>query len=134
MSKQKSPGEAVRQNDLSHIHTPGWQILGELELPAGNGLENTIYTWLAEIVTPLRLSTEFLCKLSQFAQDAAARSKHVEHAMKVEQVHLIALAPAQITSTDGTWGFFQIEKVEHPSSDTSFPVRAIELYLYLEGQ
>ena len=134
MAKKKSPGEAVRQNALSHFHEPGWQILGELELPVGNGLENTIHTWLEEIVTPLRLNTEFLRKLSQFAQDAAARSKQVDHAMKVGQVHLIALAPAQITSTAGTWGFFQIEKVEHPSSDTNFPARAIALYLYLEGE
>ena len=134
MAKQKSLGEAVRQNALSHLQAPGWQILGELELPVENGLENTIHTWLEEIVTPLRLNTEFLYKLSQFAQDAAARAKQVDQAMKVGQVHLIALAPAQITSTGGTWGFFQIEKVEHPSSDKNFPVRAIELYLYLEGQ
>ena len=134
MAKQKSLGEAMRQNASSPFHAPGWQILGQLELPARNGLENTIHTWLEEIVTPLRLNTEFFCQLSQFAQDAAARAKQVDHVMKVGQVHLIALAPAQIASTGGTWGFFQIEKVEHLSSDTNFPIRAIELYLYLEGQ
>ena len=134
MTQQKSLGEFVRQNDLSHIHTPGWQILGELELPAGEGTDGIIHAWMIDILSPLHLHTEFLYKLSKFAQDAATRSMHVDNGMKVRQIHLIAFAPGQITSTGGTWGFFQIEKVEHPSLDMGFPARAIELFLYLEGQ
>src|SRR5687767_3807657 len=99
MAKQKSLGEPVRQNGLSHIHTPGWQILGELELPPGEGTDGTIHAWMTEILSPLHLHTEFLYKLSKFAEDAAMRSMQVDNVMKVRQIHLIAFAPAQITST-----------------------------------
>jgi hypothetical protein len=134
MAKQKSQGEAVRQNNLSHIHTPNWQILVELELRAGGGMNGTIHESLMESLTPLHLHTEFLCKLSKFAQDAAARSMQVIKLMKLGHLHHIAFVPANVTSAGGDWGIFRIEKIENGMTDKSLPHHTIELYLYTEGQ
>jgi hypothetical protein len=135
-SKQKGSRIIVRHSDLSSIQNSGWQILGELELPTGECTDTKMKMWLMEVLHPLQLPLDFMNKISIFAQDAVTRALQVDNSIlrKWSNIRLTAFAPAQITSTGSPWGFFQIEKVEHPSSDTSFPVRAIELYLYLEGK
>ena len=88
-----------------------------------------------EVLCPLKLNTDFVNTISIFARDAVTRALQVDNSMlrKGANIRLTAFAPAQIPSTDSTWGFFQIEKLEQPGTDMSFPARAIELYLYLEG-
>ena len=111
---------------------PGWQMLGELELPIDVSVSTAIHAWVMEVLGPLRLRADFLNKLSASAQEAAARALQMDNVSESGHIHLVAFAPAHVTAKAGTWGFFRIEKFESGVSNTS-PDHTIELYLYLEG-
>jgi hypothetical protein len=122
--------------DHSHTknHRSEWQFLGELELPAGANLYESIHTWLTKLFDPLALPGEFLNRIRKSAQDAAARVFQSESALKYDHIHLVIYGPHEQVSKQGTWGFFRVEKVENIAEETSTAAHSIEFYLYRDGQ
>jgi hypothetical protein len=120
-------------SSLSRASSPGWQILGELELTVNPDTDHTVGKWLAMILSPIDLPADFLNKVLKSAQEAAARAMQSETVMKFDHTHLLVLAPQDHVSKGQTWGFFRIEKIEGAKADESPPDHAIEFYLYLDG-
>lgn len=116
-----------------NLSKSGWRILGELELPIGAEADSVVSAWLTQILNPLNLHTDFLNKVLKSAQDAAARAMQVDNLMKFRHIHLLAFAPADVTSMGETWGFFRIEKVGSSLGRENPFEHSIEFYLYLEG-
>ena len=118
------------QNKLSRVD---WQILGELELSAGSDTNSAIGTWLAEILLPLNLQTDFMDRVLKSAQDAAARSIGAETMTAFEHIHLLVFAPRENRTKGQTWGFFRIEKAGASTVTENPGDHSIEFYVYLEG-
>ncbi len=121
--------------DHSHAQNPRseWQLLGELELPPGENLDGPIRTWLAGLFDPLALHGDFLDRILNSAQDAAARVFLSESAEKYDHIHLVIYGPRDQDSKPGTWGFFRVEKVENTTEEPSTAAHSIEFYLYRDG-
>lgn len=122
-------------NTDNNTHSPdtGWQILGELELPAGASVEDALYAWLTEILHPLHLPAELLNKIIVSAQEAVARATRAGIVQKFEHIHLMVLVPATHKEQERTWGFFRLEKIEDAKAPRTAGDHAVELYLYGEG-
>lgn len=108
----------------------GWQLLGELKLSYASNIEAVIYTWLLEILEPLKLPTDFMEKVNKSVLNAALDFIESE-AKSYNHIHLLIFVRKQ--ETDGTlaWGFFRIEKLEDTTQEKSN--HAIEYYLYPDG-
>ena len=119
-------------SSTDHLSETDWRILGELELPIGAEADGVVSAWLAEILNPLGLHTDFLNKVLKSAQDAAARSIQAETMMAFEHIHLLVFAPRENASKGKTWGFFRIEKVGTPITNKNPYDHSIEFYLYPE--
>lgn len=120
-------------NTDNTTHNPGWQVLGELELPVGASVEETLKAWLTELLHPLNLQSELLDKIILSAQDAATRAAQTGILRKFEHVHLTIFVPLQRDVKEQTWGFFRLEKVEDAKDEEVGSDHAVEFYLYGEG-
>ena len=121
--------DAPLNNDLR----TGWQILGELKVPAGSDADGAIHAWLFDLLAPLDLHEDFMNKVLRSAQ---ASTKHVlqpDIEITLGHIHLSILAPHERASTGKTWGFFRIEKIDMKDLDKDHPDHTVEVYLYLEG-
>jgi len=126
--------QPVNIANTTHDHNAGWQILGELELPASVSVEKTLYAWLSETLHPLNLQTELLNKIIVSAQDAVVRAVHAENVFKFEHIHLTVFVPLEREKTGQAWGFFRLEKIEDTKEKDIGGDHAIEFYLYGEGE
>lgn len=119
---------------LHHASSPGWQLLGELELTVNPDAGQTVGKWLAVILSPLDLRADFANKVLKSAQEAMWRAMQLAEMNRFEHLHLLIFVPASLASKgQSSWGFFRIEKVE-AAEDQNNPDHTIEFYLYLEGQ
>jgi hypothetical protein len=123
----------VNIDNTTHNLSTGWQILGELELPAGASVEEALYTWLTQILHPLNLQAELLNKIIVSAQDAVARAVHAEILLKFEHIHLTVFIPSEREEKEQAWGFFRLEKIEDTKEKLTGGDHAIEFYLYGDG-
>lgn len=125
----------MKQTDSSirQVSSPGWQILGELELTVSPDPDRTVSQWLTMILTPLNLHSEFVSKVLKSAQEVAARALQTGTMTGFQHTHLYIIAPKDHASHGHNWGFFRIEKVED-AADQVDPGHSIEFYLYPEGQ
>jgi hypothetical protein len=119
---------------LSQGASTDWQVLGELELPFGVDAGSVIKAWLSDVLTPLRLHVDFLNRVLESAEKAAARAIQTGSVMKHQCTHLFIYIPVHQPSNLQTWGFFRIEKVEIAVERENSHDHSIEFYLYLEGQ
>lgn len=117
----------------THKPGAGWQILGELELPAGASVEEALHTWLPKILQPLDLKTDLMDKIIASAQDAFARAVRAETMPRFEHIHLTVFIPSEREERKQAWGFFRLEKIEDMQGDQTDGDHAIEFYLYGEG-
>jgi len=117
---------------LSQGTGPGWQLLGDFELPIGPPA-NTIHSWLVQLLTPLHLDHDFLTLLLGSAQDATLRALHSNSGTSFEHIHLSVFVPNERDSQRNTWGFFRIEKIDSSELHKDHPEYVVEFYLYLEG-
>lgn len=126
----------MNHNDhpTDNFHGAAWQLLGDLELPAGTNADGAIEPWLTQLLVPLRLHTDFLDRIVKSAQDAAARVLQLENVLNFEHIHIIIYVPKDHTPKGYSWGFFRIEKIENTADDMDTAAHAIEFYLYMEGQ
>ena len=112
----------------------GWQILGELELPARPSSAEVIHTWLAEILQPLQLPADFLNKITISAREACNRLLEMDALDMPGHIHLVVWVPGDHSlRKEQNWGFFRIEKVEDLTQNGGPSGHPVELYLYLEG-
>lgn len=111
-----------------------WQILGEIELPVGSDADSAISKWLTELLDPLNLSTDFLSRVLESAQDSATRALLPNAAMPIRHIHLSVLATLEHLSKGKTWGFFHIERIEHEVDGVVAHDHTIDFYLYVEGE
>jgi len=109
-----------------------WQLLGELELPAGASVQDALYAWLTEILHPLNLPAELLHKIIISAHDATARAIHAEIMQKFNHLHLKVIIPVVRPETDQAWGFFRLQKIEGALGENAGAEHTIEFYLYRE--
>ena len=123
----------MNTENTTHPPSTGWQILGELELPAGASMEDALYAWLTKILHPLNLQAELLNKIIASAQDAVARTVHAEILLKFEHIHLTVFVPSAREEQEQAWGFFRLEKIEDMKEEQTAGNHAIEFYLYGEG-
>ena len=113
-------------------HASGWQTLGKLTLPIGVSPDDTVNTWLTEILNTLNLSTEFFERFLRSVQASAARAMEVNTQTQDVHVHISILVPHKHDSIGRSWGFFQIEKIETKVNDAEH-IHTIDFYLYVEG-
>ena len=125
----------MKTNNASsgRLSTPGWQILGELELPAGAVESDRIYTWLAALLEPLHLHPDVLNRLLKSARAAAARFLQSPDEARSEHIHFRVFIPLGRSSGGQSWGFYRLGKIEGMISGEENYNHAIELYLYSEG-
>ena len=119
---------------LNHSPSADWQTLGELELPVDPNIVDAINVSLAEILTPLNLSTDFLNKILIAAQDSVVRAQQSDASKTFGQIHISIFAPKKQIQYAKTWGFFHTERIENPSEDLGSHIHAIDFYLYTEGE
>lgn len=112
---------------------PGWQLLGELELPAGSSTNDPLRTWLTETLRPLSLHEELLRRIVISAQEATTRAFQKNAAIQVDHIHLLIYVPRAHDSRTGTWGFFRVARIENMKEGMTAPAHSIEFYLYIEG-
>lgn len=118
----------------NHSPSADWQTLGELELPVDTNIVDAINTSLAEILTPLNLSTDFINKILESAQDSAARVKQSNAAITFGHIHISIFAPNKPIQNGKTWGFFQTERIRNHSESADSNEHTINFYLYTEGE
>lgn len=123
----------MNTDNTTHKPGAGWQILGELELPAGASVEEALYAWLPIIFHPLDLQAELLDKIITSAQDAVARVVRAEIMPRFEHIHLTVFIPSEREEKKQAWGFFRLEKIEDMKGEQTDGDHAIEFYLYGEG-
>lgn len=112
----------------------GWQILGDLELPAGSDPDEAIHSWLTGLVEPLRLPADFLNKVLVSTREACSRLLEAGNQQEPGHIHLNVRAPGGHSLRKGqNWGFFRIEKVEDRAQNDETAGHSVELYLYPEG-
>ncbi len=122
-------------SSLNEFSRAGWQVLGELELPASAEANGMSETWLKDTLIPLSLHADFLTKILKSAQDAVTRAtRPVQATRDFEHIHIFIFVPAVSTSKGQNWGFFRIEKIESTTADESHPDHTIEFFLYREEQ
>lgn len=119
---------------LQPAPSPNWELLGELELRLSANEASTVSEWLAVVLRPLNLPTDFMSKIVKSAEEAAARAMQSETMIQYQHTHLIIYIPAGSSAQGRTWGFFRIEKVGTDVANGSPLDHSIEFYLYLEGQ
>jgi hypothetical protein len=123
----------VNTDNTTHSPDTRWQILGELELPAGASMEDTLYTWLTEVLHPLHLQAGLLNQVIVSAQEAVARAAQTGIVEKFEHIHLMVLVPIRRKRKERAWGFFRLEKIENAKAPQTTGDHAVEFYLYGEG-
>lgn len=119
------------RNDIGET---GWQLLGELELPADSNRVDGANVPLAKLLAPLNLRTDFMNRILKSAQDALARAMQAGPVMNFEHVHLLLFVPPDPDPGEKNWGFFRIEKIDHESDGIPAAAHTIEFYLYWESQ
>jgi hypothetical protein len=124
----------VKTDNTPHRSGIGWRSLGELELPAGANMEETLYAWLTEILHPLELPVELFNKIVASAQDAVARAQRFDTWTIIGHIHLAVFAPKNIIAHGKVWGFFRIDKIDDVASSMNHPNHIVEFYLYQERQ
>lgn len=112
----------------------GWQMIGEIELPARARVKEILSAWLIELLHPLPLPVEFIERILLSAQDAVEHAFEAEPDPRFEHVHLLVYAPQDRELNGQSWGFFRIEKLENTDPGKSPSDHAIEFYLYRDGQ
>jgi hypothetical protein len=117
----------------SNVPHGNWQILGEREQAVEAGMDAKIQAWLTEILHPLLLPTDFLNRILKSAQDSATRALQTGIEMKFEYIYLKVFTSERYISNEKTWGFFQIDKIGTPVTNTNIVDHSIEFYLYREG-
>jgi hypothetical protein len=124
----------MKHTDSSHhsVPSPGWQILGELELTVNPDTDRTVGKWLGIILSPLALPADFLNQVLMSAQEAAMGAMQSETALKFEHTHLLVFGPERLDAKGQTWGFFRIEKIAK-TGDGIYPDHTVEFYLYVGG-
>jgi len=122
----------VNTDPTIHDHNAGWQIFGELEMPASVGMEDALIVWLSEVLHPLNLQTELLNKIIVSAQDAVARAVYAEGMLRIEYIHLTVFVPLEREKKGQAWGFFRLEKIEDTQEKDIGSDHAIDVYLYKE--
>lgn len=122
----------MNTNNLTH--NPGWQKLGELELPVGIRTDDILRTWLLATLDPLALSNDFWNRVLSSVIESAARALRSGAAMNFAHIHFSVFAPNKSDTGGKTWGFFHIERIESQVEDISASDHAIDLYLYMEGE
>jgi len=110
-----------------------WQILGELELPIIIRPDDAIREWLAEILPPLNLSTEFFKRFLRSAQASAVHALGKNSSMPLGHIHISILVLQKHYSAGKSWGFFQIERIDMKVDDVDSQHYTIDYYLYVEG-
>jgi hypothetical protein len=110
-----------------------WQLLGDLELPVGTHPEETVLTWLSELLVPLALHRDFVHRILQSAQNSAGHVLQSKDDHPNGHIHLVIHIPMDHDVNSGTWGFFHVEKSGHGTEETSALVHSIEFYLYKES-
>ena len=120
-------------SSLLSVSRPGWQLLGETQLPS-TATADTISTWLRATLDPLNLQPDFVKQLLHSAQDVCMRALHSATSMNFQHVHLCIFATSDVNRNGNSWGFFRIEKIDNTEPNQDHPDHAVEFYLYLEGQ
>jgi hypothetical protein len=120
-------------DSLSPPSIPYWQLLGELELRAGEFVDGMPGRWLNEILKPLDLNVDFQNHILNATQQIIARVLRPDAETKLEHVHTLVFAPSKRTPKNHTWGFFSIEKLEDIKDGAVTSDHTIEIYLYVEG-
>jgi len=109
-------------------------MLGELELPVVTSMEETVHTWLADVLTPLNLSPDFLGRVLKSAQISTGHAFQPNFEGIISHVHFSILVPHGHASPGKSWGFFHIERIEASADSSDKRHHAIDFYLYIEGE
>jgi hypothetical protein len=125
----------MKMNVSTHnpVPDPGWQILGDLDLPSGEIPGNAIQAWLMNVLAPLNLSQDFLNRVLQSAQESASRGLQQKDPTS-NHIHLSILTPYEQTASQKTWGFFHTERSENQAGSDTGHVHWINYYLYVDGE
>jgi len=126
----------VKMSDLTNTLTPssGWQLLGNLIIPASITANDAIYAWLTDTLVPLNLSKDFFARVLQSTQESASRELQQDGAISSGYIHLSIFTPHEQTAPQRTWGFFHTERTESGAGDNATHVHHINYYLYVEGK
>jgi hypothetical protein len=108
-------------------------MIGELELELISGASERLRAWVLDTLSILSLNTRFLSKILDSAQFALENASQAVPDRKIDSIHLLIFAPPKGLSATQTWGFFRIEKMKPPQTDSQIHSIVIEFYLYLEG-
>ena len=119
---------------LNHSPSSDWHILGKVELPFDTNIVDAINVSLVEILTQLKLSSDFLNKILESAQDSAVRAQQSNAAITFGHIQISIFEPHKQIEDGKTWGFFHTERIGNPSEDVFSCDHTINFYLYTEGE
>lgn len=120
-------------SSLHRTLSPGWQLLGELELTVNQDTDHTVGKWLTVILNALDLQADFMSKVLKSAQEVTTRVMQAGAVTKSQHFHLLVFSPPEAAAKGHSWGFFRIEKIDS-EADKANPDHTVEFYLYLEGR
>ena len=124
----------MKINPKTHAPTPGWELLGNLELPVGTAATETICSWLTNILAPFNLSKDFFARVLHSVLESAAREFPRQDSPLYDHIHLTIFTPYEQTASQKTWGFFHTERTEGQTGSDISPIHRINFYLYVEGE
>lgn len=126
----------MKSTQVYYTDTPSenWQLLGNLDLSLDSDTVSVTNSRLTELLGPLNLSTDFLNRVLDSAQDSVMRILRPITAPTSSHVHLSIFVPNELILEQKTWGFFRIERIEDRGDTVDALDHAIDFYLYLEGR
>jgi hypothetical protein len=125
----------MNMNDTTHTSKsePGWHLLSQLDLPVGININDTLRSWLLEVVNPLNLPIEFLNRLSISIQDSISRALECDPGTKIGRTQISVFMPHDLASNGKNWGYFHTEKNGGRETDGTIFDHRMDIYLYVEG-
>lgn len=109
-------------------------MLGKLVLPITKSTDEAVYTWLAEVLMPLKLPADFLGMVLGSAQESVGNTIHPNPDDTLSHIHISILVPRGHIPSGKSWGFFHIERIEAGVDSSDEIHHAIDFYLYVEGE
>jgi hypothetical protein len=94
---------------------------------------DTLDTWLNEILNSLDLPTDFLNRILNSTHQSVVRLLRPDAKTKLDHIHLVVFAPSNRTLKKLIWGFFSVEKIKDTEEDMVVNNHTLEIYLYMEG-
>ncbi len=120
-------------NSSDYLSSENWSVFSEVSFPCDTDSPKDLGSWLSETCRRLYLPDDLCSKLLPSVENAVRRAVEKIETPLRESIHIVIFLSINAFQSQGTWGFFQIEKTMRGQDAGEEMVHRISLYLYREG-